>query len=257
MKRVGLLIVIMFVLSAAVYAQTITITLSDVTTGRVVSNEAGVDTTAWFRSTTTTPGLSGLPWLVAGNYTGQVSKKGSRDAIIIFGGPNNIASERGIFIHIGNSPSDSDGCVVIAGAQTGGAMHTLYSELSKNYGLHRGTFTIRVIDNRPTQTTNNNSQMFNFEGTWVGVDNNYSYIFSGSNYTVRQNNSGWVNVERGTFFVNAGKTKFTQSMTHYWDGGWVAERGSAVFDLTISDNHFTITGYTEVNGNFSETYSKQ
>jgi hypothetical protein len=141
MKRAGLFFVVMFVLSAAVYAQTITITLSDATSGKVVSGEAGVNTPAWFQPTTPE-----RPWLEAGNYTGQVSRLATKghDGIIIFGGPNNISSERGIFIHVGNSPSDSGGCVVIAGSQ----IRKLYSELSKIYGHNGRRFTIRVIDNR-------------------------------------------------------------------------------------------------------------
>jgi hypothetical protein len=141
MKRAGSFFVVMFVLSAAVYAQTITITLSNPTSGRVVSGEADVNTPAWFQST-----APGRPWLVAGNYTGQVSRLETKghDGIIIFGGPNKISSKRGIFIHVGNGPSDSGGCVVIAGAQ----IRKLYSELKKIYGFHEREFTIRVIDNR-------------------------------------------------------------------------------------------------------------
>jgi hypothetical protein len=240
-------------------AQTITITLSGETSGRLVSTEAGVDTPAWFRSSVT---LRNLPWLVDGNYTGQVSWMGNKDrpGIIIFNGPNNISSSRGIFIHIGNSPSDSDGCVVIGGAQSGGALHTLITTLRNTYGgpsngdelktIVGRNFTIRVIDNR--------SPAISFTGTWVGVDNNYTYIFSGSNYTLRENG---VNIERGTFSIDANQTKFTQNSTHYWDNGtWVSNPNRGIWDLKIiSDNRFTITGYAGVNLNeyFNETYAKQ
>jgi hypothetical protein len=92
MKRAGLIILIMLVLSVALYAQVITITLSTVTTGSVASSEAGVNTSAWFRSTETTPGLTGKAWLVDGSYTGDVSRfSDGKDVISIYGGPNNIS----------------------------------------------------------------------------------------------------------------------------------------------------------------------
>jgi len=255
MKRAGLVLIFMFVLSVVMYAQTITITLSGETSGRLVSTEAGVDTPAWFRSSVT---LRNLPWLVDGNYTGQVSWMGNanRPGIIIFDGPNNISSSRGIFIHIGNSPSDSDGCVVIGGAQSGGTLHTLITTLRNTYGgpsngdelrtIVGRNFTIRVIDNR--------SPAISFTGTWVGVDNNFTWVFSGSNYTLLLNG---INCERGTFSVNANQTRFTQNSTHYWSNGtWVSNIDSLTSDLTIlSNNRFRIIGN---NGEepYNETYEK-
>ena len=112
----------------------------------------------------------------------------------------------------------------------------------------------------PIPATTNTSQTVNLEGTWVGVDNNFMYIFNGSNYTLRQNNSGWVNVERGTFSLNTERTKFTQNCTHYWDNNsWVAFSNRGIWDLSISGNRFTITGYAGENLNeyFNETYRKQ
>jgi hypothetical protein len=157
MKRTGLFLIDILVFSIIVYAQTITITLSDDTSGRLVSTEAGVDTPAWFRSSVE---LRNLPWLLEGEYTGQVSwmsNSGGQDGrpgIIIFGGPNNIAASRGIFIHIGNFPINSDGCVVIAGEQ----IRRLHENLRSIYGgpsnrnelrtVVGRNFTIRVIDNR-------------------------------------------------------------------------------------------------------------
>jgi len=248
MKRVGLLILIMLVLSAVLYAQAITITLYTETSGSVVSSEADVNTSAWFRSTESTPGLSGGSWLVAGDYTGEVSRfTDGKDVIRIYGGPNNISRNRGIAIHIGNSPTDSSGCVVIAGRQIGGAMYTLFSVLEKNYGFEGKKFTIHVIDNR--------SPVISFVGTWIGVDNNYTWIFSGSNYTLLQNG---VNCEKGTFSVNSNKTKFTQNGTHYWSNGtWLSYTGGGlVSDLSIlSNNRFRIIGN---NGEpYSETYEKR
>lgn len=142
------------------YAQTIIITLSDDTSGILVSKEADVDTPAWFRSSVE---LINRPWLVEGEYTGQVSwmSKKDRPGIIIFGGPNNISARRGIFIHIGNFPSNSDGCVVIAGEQ----IRKLHKNLRNIYGgpknkkelgtIFGRNFTIRVIDNRLLPSDNN------------------------------------------------------------------------------------------------------
>jgi len=134
MKRAALFIVIMFVLSAAVYAQAISITLSGSNEqGWLNSPEAGVSTRCWFRSTT--------PVLQAGVYSGQVSwmSSKSRAGIIIFGGPNNLSAGRGIFIHAGNSPRDSENCVVIPENE----MNRLYGELERIYGKNN-TFRIRI-----------------------------------------------------------------------------------------------------------------
>ena len=134
MKRVGLIFVIMFIFSVSVYAQAISITLSNSNEqGWLNSPEAGVSTRCWFRSTT--------PILQSGVYSGQVSWMSSknRPGIIIFGGPNNLSASRGIFIHVGNSPRDSDNCVVIPSNE----MNKLYSELERIYGRNN-TFRIRV-----------------------------------------------------------------------------------------------------------------
>ena len=257
MKRVGLLFVIMFVLSVAVYAQAITITLSDATSGRLVSGEAGVDTPIRFNSTVA---LRNRDWLLDGTYRGQVTTMATRghNAIIIFGGPNSIGKERGIFIHVGGL-SDSDGCPVIAQLVT---MNTLFNSLRDIYGLDDREFNVRVIDNRPssvqrtptTSANENTVQTLNFTGTWEGVDNNYSWVFSGSNYTLKRNNS---DVERGTFSVNANQTKFYQNMTHYMENGrWVAYASTLVSDLTIlSNSRFRMTGN---NGEpYDETYERR
>jgi hypothetical protein len=257
MKRVGLLFVIMFVLSVAVYTQAITITLSDATTGRLVSGEAGVDTSIRFNSTVA---LRNKDWLLDGAYRGQVTTMATRghNAIIIFGGPNSLGKDRGIFIHVGGL-SDSDGCPVIAQLAT---MNTLFSKLRDIYGLDGSEFNVRVIDNRPpsvqhTPTTSANENTFqtlNFSGTWVGTDNNFTWIFDGSSYILLQNG---VNVERGTFFVNPNQTGFTQNATHSWSNGtWISKTGTLVSDLTIlSNNLFRITGN---NGEpYRETYEKR
>jgi hypothetical protein len=133
MKRIGLIIIIL-VLSSALYAQAISITLSNSNEqGWLNSPEAGVSTRCWFRATT--------PVLQAGVYSGQVSWMNSknRPGIIIFGGPNNLSASRGIFIHVGNSPRDSENCVVIPGNE----MTRLYNELERIYGRNN-TFRIRI-----------------------------------------------------------------------------------------------------------------
>jgi hypothetical protein len=95
----------------------------------------------------------------------------------------------------------------------------------------------------------------NFVGTWVGVDNSFSWVFSGSNYTLFENG---VNCERGTFSVNANQTRFIQNGTHYWSNGtWVSYTGSGlVSDLTVlSNNRFRVTGN---NGEpYDETYERR
>jgi len=121
------------------FAQEITIYLDGNTEGRVVSTLANVNTKAWFRSTTD---LRGTPWLVAGNYTGEVDRfiNKQMDVIRIYGGPNNIPRSRDIAIHGGSKPEHSDGCVVIA-----------INERDKLYSMFQygnRTITIRVVDNR-------------------------------------------------------------------------------------------------------------
>jgi hypothetical protein len=119
--------------------------LSDATSGRLVSNEAGIDTSIMFNSTVA---LRNKDWLIEGTYTAQVTtmKTKGHNAIIIFGGPKNIGKDRGIFIHVGGL-SDSDGCPVIAQLAT---MNTLFNNLRDIYGLNGREFSIRVIDNRPS-----------------------------------------------------------------------------------------------------------
>jgi hypothetical protein len=134
MKRIGFLVAVVFALSAAVHAQAISITLSNSNEqGWLNCPEADVSTRCWFKSTT--------PILQAGVYSGQVSwmETKNREGIIIFGGPNNLSSGRGIFIHVGNSPSDSANCVVIPGSE----MRKLYSALESSYGRNN-VFRIRI-----------------------------------------------------------------------------------------------------------------
>jgi len=134
MKRTVFFIAIMFVLSAAVYAQAISITLSGSNEqGWLNCAEAGVSTRCWFKSTT--------PILQTGVYSGQVSWMDSKNraGIIIFEGPNSLSAGRGIFIHVGNSPSDSVNCVVIPGNE----MNRLYAALERIYGKNN-TFKIRI-----------------------------------------------------------------------------------------------------------------
>jgi hypothetical protein len=46
----------------------------------------------------------------------------------------------------------------------------------------------------------------NFTGTWVGIDNNKMWIFSGSNFTLRKKIwFVWANVEKGTFYIDSNK----------------------------------------------------
>jgi hypothetical protein len=141
MKRIGLFFAVMFVLSAAVNAQVISITLSGAEQGWLNCPEAGVSTRTWFRSTETTPGLSGRPWFTDGVYTAEVSWMESKGVpgIIIYGGPNNIGKERGLFIHVGSRPGDSVGCFVITRAE----MNKLYNTLEDNYGRNK-PFRIRI-----------------------------------------------------------------------------------------------------------------
>jgi len=134
-KRIGMLLGIMFVLSAAVYAQTITITLSGNDTGWLDCPEANVSTQCWFKSTT--------PIKQTGVYSGQVSQMqdhNNRPGIIIFKGPINLDAGRGIFIHVGSKPEDSDNCVVIRSSE----MTKLYNSLEKKYRLNGREFTIDV-----------------------------------------------------------------------------------------------------------------
>jgi len=136
MKRLGLFLVILFVLSAAVYAQTITIT-----TGReagtleyVTSDNQRMIVWCYFRATDTTPGLSGDPWLVSGRtYDGQVSELGNGMRGIIIEG-NGILASRGIFIHAGNGPSNSKGCIVISSSD----MNKIYDDLIKRGYIKNG-----------------------------------------------------------------------------------------------------------------------
>jgi hypothetical protein len=134
-KRIGMLFAIMFVLSVAVHAQTITITLSGNDTGWLNCPEANVSTQCWFKSTT--------PIKQTGVYSGQVSQMkdhNNRPGIIIFNGPINLDAGRGIFIHVGSKASDSDNCVVIPSSE----MNKLYNSLEKKYRLHGQEFTIHV-----------------------------------------------------------------------------------------------------------------
>jgi len=131
MKRIGFFFAIMFVLSAAVYAQSLTIQLTGDETGWLYYDD-GVSTQCWFQSTT--------PLKTRGTYTAEVSRMASGiPGIIIYGGPNNLSSGRGIFIHGGTSAANSKGCIVIPAYE----MRTLYNKLESKYGLN-GRFTISV-----------------------------------------------------------------------------------------------------------------
>jgi hypothetical protein len=123
-------------LTAAVSAQTITITLSGSETGWLNCPEANVSTRCWFQSST--------PVTAAGVYSGQVSWMNSkkREGIIIFGGPANLSQGRGIFIHEGSSPSYSNNCVVITKSE----MDKLYNALKNTYGFNGTVFSIHVTE---------------------------------------------------------------------------------------------------------------
>ena len=95
----------------------------------------------------------------------------------------------------------------------------------------------------------------NLDGTWVG--NGWVYIFSGSDYThLSERAYGRSNWTKGTFSLNAAKTKFTENCTHRWVGGvWrddTAWTGTEVYDIVISGNKFTLSR----NG-FSDTYTRE
>jgi hypothetical protein len=135
LKRMGLVLFMVFVGSiVTVFAQTITVSMSDDETGWLTCYEAGVSTKCWFKSTT--------PLKTLGVYSGQVSYMSikSRDGIIIFGGPINLSAGKGIFIHKGDSVAWSDNCIVIEEAQ----MDKLYNYLKSTYGYNGRTFTIRT-----------------------------------------------------------------------------------------------------------------
>ena len=143
MKRVGLFFTIIFILSVGAYAQTISITLSSSTSGYLyytMSDGSIISTPCWYRPTDTTSGLSGLPWLRTGVYSGQLSQMSRHpNAIIIFG--NGIDQSRGIFIHPGSMPSHSDGCVVIDRT----ILDRIYNDLeSRGYRRNGSSFTIRT-----------------------------------------------------------------------------------------------------------------
>jgi len=142
-KKALLVLLVMFVLSAAVHAQVITIT-----TGRnagtleyVTSDGQRMIVWCYFRPTDTTPGLSGDIWLVPGRtYDGQVSMMGSGLRGIIIDG-NGISSNRGIFIHQGSGPSNSKGCIVISKSD----MDRIYDDLiSRGYRRDGNKFSIKV-----------------------------------------------------------------------------------------------------------------
>ena len=134
MKRVVLFFAVIFVLTMAVHAQTITITLSGDETGWLNCPEAGVSTRCWFKSST--------PIKSTGLYSGQVSymKDKKRDGIIIFG--NGLSVSRGIFIHKGDNVAWSGNCVVIEESQ----MNKLYSYLKSVYGYNGNHLSIYVTN---------------------------------------------------------------------------------------------------------------
>jgi len=149
MKRSIILFTFIFVLSVGAFAQTISVTLSGETSGWLYYTGADgsvINSQCWYRSSETLPSSyenSGRPWLVPGVYTGQVSwmESKNRQGIIIFGGPNNISSTRGIFIHAGSRPSDSVACIVIPTNQ----MDLLFNDLRLAGFIQNGrTFSIRI-----------------------------------------------------------------------------------------------------------------
>ena len=119
------------------------------------------------------------------------------------------------------------------------------------------TPTSSVRQHSSTTTSNDFRSVphsINFVGTWDGVDNNYTWFFNGSNYTLQRHNS---DVERGTFSVNTEQTRFTQVATHTMrNGNWVPLRGTLISELTIlSNNRFRMIGN---NGRpYNETYQKR
>ena len=46
------------------------------------------------------------------------------------------------------------------------------------------------------------------EGTWITVENEYMFIFSGSNYIKKRNINGWDNIEKGMYFLDLKNKKY-------------------------------------------------
>jgi len=119
----------------------------------------------------------------------------------------------------------------------------------------------------PIPERNNQSQIINLDGTWVG-DDKYIIVFSGANYTIYNNGNyiigdsnpkGITNWEKGTFSLNPEKTKFTRNCTHLWKNNtWVENRGTGIWGIKILSNNKFLFIY-EIDENFfrESTYIKQ
>ena len=113
MKRIGVFFAVMFVLSAAVYAQsyTITVTFNEYGTwenGVLEFSPLGIRTQCWFDGST--------PLRRGNTYSGAITYMSKKEDSVT-GGPRpgiflNIPG-RQIFIHEGTSKAWSQGCIVI------------------------------------------------------------------------------------------------------------------------------------------------
>ena len=94
------------------------------------------------------------------------------------------------------------------------------------------------------------------DGTWAGrndVGYGIQYIISGSDYTFQMFNKEWENHHKGTFSLNAAKTKMTIYPTHLWNGAfWEEWTATWESDVVISENSFALT-YED----YTVTYTKQ
>jgi hypothetical protein len=142
----------------------------------------------------------------------------------------------------GNTPTEAS--TVYSGAISIGVSTTLKAIAVKD-GMNDSDILTAVYTVQPAPATK-----IDFEGIWVGVDNNYTWVFSGSNHTLYKN---WIYDYKGTFSVNADQTIFTENDTHIWrDRNWDSFGCITGFYLTIlSDNRFMITDFRG-----SETYEK-
>ena len=82
------------------------------------------------------------------------------------------------------------------------------------------------------------------EGTWLRTypDNEYKYVFNGSNFTLlKKNGSTYINRQKGTFSINNGR--ITINTTHDWENSiWVAYTYNGIIaDITISGNQLTLS----------------
>lgn len=107
-----------------------------------------------------------------------------------------------------------------------------------------------------------NSDDYPLNGTWIEANEYWMYVFNEDDWTLlSKSGSTYVNYQKGTFSLNASKTKFTIYGTHEWrNGSWVANTfENGIVDIEISDNSFTMTntGSGWGNGLWTETYTRQ